>query len=63
MAPIFRTRDTELRTRNGSQVEIVGITPARRFNPAEIDDDTAPMVEVRFADGYTTDVYEDELTI
>lgn len=56
---IFNTHgcDSELNSRSGALVEVL-----RPLTESEADlCETGPMYEVRFADGFETDVFEDEL--
>ena len=51
--------DSELVGRDGSTVDIIG-----KLSPDEYDEcETGPMYKVRFADGFVTDAFMDEIEI
>lgn len=56
---IFKTTDSTLKHRNGQKTRIV-----RHITEPEdgFDAEVLPMVEVRFGDGFQTEVWPDELT-
>lgn len=50
--------DSELNIRSGEKVFVI-----RELTPAECDvEDVGKMYKIRFADGFETDAFEDELT-
>ena len=54
----FNTTDTELLKYNGADVKVI-----RPLTETECDiEDVGNMYKVRFADGYETDAFEDELS-
>lgn len=58
---IFDTHggDSKLNSRSGSTVEVL-----RPLTEQEVDlVETGPMFKIRFADGYETDAFEDELSL
>lgn len=55
---VLKSVDSELVSRNGRPVEIVGqITEPND----EFDAEVLPMTRIRFADGFETAVWQDEL--
>ncbi len=51
--------DSELMHRDGQRIEVVG-----KLSPSEYDEaETGPMYRIRFADGFSTDAFADEIVI
>ena len=53
----FETRDTAWGSRNGQRITVLGPTPEKDFDRAEV----GPMFRCKFDDGVKLDVFEDEL--
>ena len=54
--PKFLSQDTQHRHRNGQDLVVIGPT-----DPVLYDEEAGPMIHVRFPDGETLDVFDDEI--
>lgn len=57
MKKIFTTTQSDLQKYNGCECEVVRECPENEYDKFDV----GPMFVIRFADGYETDAFEDEL--